>query len=142
VEGNFAQRFTKLSKTYKSMKIGFICPNLPGHINPMTALARQLQARNHEVVFLYSSSANGLPCVPAGKPDDMSANRPEISQLRGLGALTFYCGVAVKQTEMIFQSLPKMVRNTGVEALILDPIQFFVELAAMKLRRYAHEIGN
>jgi hypothetical protein len=72
----------------------------------------------------------------------MSANRPEISQLQGLGALTFYCGVAVKQTEMIFKSLPKMVRNTGVEALILDPIQFFVELAAMKLRRYAHEIGN
>ena len=99
------------------MKIGFICPNLPGHINPMTALARQLQARNHEVVFLYSSSANGLPCVPDGKPDDMSANRPEISQLQGLGALTFYCGVAAKQTEMIFKSLPKMVRNTGVEAL-------------------------
>jgi spore coat polysaccharide biosynthesis predicted glycosyltransferase SpsG len=57
VEGNFAQCFTKLSKTYKLMKIGFICPNFPGHINPMTALARPLQARNHEVVFLYSSSA-------------------------------------------------------------------------------------
>jgi UDP:flavonoid glycosyltransferase YjiC (YdhE family) len=39
------------------MKIGFICPTVPGHLNPMTALARHLQARNHEVVFLYSSSA-------------------------------------------------------------------------------------
>jgi UDP:flavonoid glycosyltransferase YjiC (YdhE family) len=39
------------------MKLGFICLNLPGHLNPMTALARQLQGRNHEVVFLYSSSA-------------------------------------------------------------------------------------
>jgi UDP:flavonoid glycosyltransferase YjiC (YdhE family) len=46
------------------MKLGFICLNLPGHLNPMTALARQLQGRNHEVVFLYSSSANGLPCIP------------------------------------------------------------------------------
>jgi NAD(P)-dependent dehydrogenase (short-subunit alcohol dehydrogenase family) len=46
------------------MKIGFICLNLPGHLNPMTALARQLQGRNHEVVFLYSSSANGLPWSP------------------------------------------------------------------------------
>jgi hypothetical protein len=27
------------------MKLGFICPNLPGHLNPMTALARQLQGR-------------------------------------------------------------------------------------------------
>ena len=25
------------------MKLGFICLNLPGHLNPMTALARQLQ---------------------------------------------------------------------------------------------------
>jgi hypothetical protein len=49
------------------MKIGFICPNLPGHINPLTALARHLQSRNHEVVFLYSPSANGLPCVPGDK---------------------------------------------------------------------------
>jgi zeaxanthin glucosyltransferase len=45
------------------MKIGFICPNLPGHINPMSALARQLQARNHEVVFLDSPNADEhYPC--------------------------------------------------------------------------------
>jgi UDP:flavonoid glycosyltransferase YjiC (YdhE family) len=31
------------------MKLGFICPNVPGHINPMTAQARQLQARSHEL---------------------------------------------------------------------------------------------
>jgi hypothetical protein len=115
------------------MKIGFICPNLPGHINPMTALARHLQARNHEVVFLYSPSANGLPCVPGDKSDDMNANRPEVSKLEGESAVAFYCGVAAKETEMIFKSLPKMVEMTGIEVLILDPIQFFVELAAMKL---------
>jgi integrase len=31
------------------MKLGFICPNVPGHQNPMTALARQLQERQHDV---------------------------------------------------------------------------------------------
>ena len=116
------------------MKIGFICPNLPGHINPMTALARHLQARNHEVVFLYLSSANGLPCVPGDKHDDMNANRPEISQLEGFDALAFYCSLAAKETEMIFKSLPRILETTGVQALVLDPIQFFVQLAAMKLR--------
>jgi hypothetical protein len=45
------------------MKLGFICPNMPGHLNPMTALARQLQERGHDVVFLYSSSASGLHAV-------------------------------------------------------------------------------
>jgi zeaxanthin glucosyltransferase len=116
------------------MKIGFICPNIPGHLNPMTALARHLQVRNHEVVFLYSPSANGLPCVPGHKNDDMNANRPEMSKLEGDSAIAFYCGVAAKETEVIFKSLPKMVETTGIEALIIDPIQFFVELAAMKLR--------
>jgi zeaxanthin glucosyltransferase len=115
------------------MKIGFICPNIPGHLNPMTALAHHLQARNHEVVFLYSPSANGLPCVPGEKDDDMNANRPEMSKLEGQGALAFYCGVAAKETEVIFKSLPKMVETTGIEALIIDPIQFYVELGAMKL---------
>jgi len=116
------------------MKIGFICPNLPGHINPMSGLARHLQARGHDVVFLYSSSANGLPCIPGDKRDDLNANRPEMSQLEGNEALAFYCGVAAKETEAIFKSLPRMLEKTGVEALVLDPIQFFVELAAMKLR--------
>jgi zeaxanthin glucosyltransferase len=134
VQQNPAKRFTEFSKAYKIMKIGFICPNIPGHLNPMTALARHLQARNHEVVFLYSPSANGLPCIPGEKDDDMNANRPEMSKLEGLGAVAFYCGVAAKETEAIFKSLPKMVETTGIEALILDPIQFFVELAAMPSR--------
>ena len=99
----------------------------------MTTLARRLQERNHEVVFLYSPSANGLPCVSGDKDDDMNANRPEMSKLEGVSAIEFYCGVAAKETEAIFKSLPKMLKATGIEGLILDPIQFFVELAAMKL---------
>ena len=64
----------------------------------------------------------------------MNANRPEMSKLEGNEALAFYCGVAAKETEAIFKSLPRILGKTGVEALVLDPIQFFVELAAMKLR--------
>jgi hypothetical protein len=32
------------------MKLGFICLNVPGHLNPMTALARQLQVLTFPVV--------------------------------------------------------------------------------------------
>jgi UDP:flavonoid glycosyltransferase YjiC (YdhE family) len=34
------------------MKIGFISLPVTGHLNPMTALARKLQSRKHEVVFI------------------------------------------------------------------------------------------
>ena len=57
-----------------------------------------------------------------------------MSKLEGDSAIAFYCGVAAKETEAIFKSLPKMVKATEIDALIIDPIQFFVELAAMKLR--------
>src|ERR1700733_10050839 len=34
------------------MKIGFLSLPLSGHINPMTTLARKLQSRGHDVVFI------------------------------------------------------------------------------------------
>jgi zeaxanthin glucosyltransferase len=63
------------------MKLGLICPQAPGHLNPITALARQLQARNHDVVFLYSSGAAGLPFVPGPDKDDIHEAVAELSKL-------------------------------------------------------------
>jgi MGT family glycosyltransferase len=115
------------------MKIGFICLNLPGHLNPMTAVAHQLQTRGHDVVFLYLPNANGFPCIQAEKNDEVNATRPAVSKLAGWEALKFYCGIVAKETEKILQSLPQMVERAGIDALVLDPIQFFAELGAMKL---------
>ena len=115
------------------MKIGFICLNLPGHLNPMTAVAHQLQTRGHEVVFLYLPNANGFPCIPADENDEVSATRPAVSKLAGWEAMEFLSGVVAKGTEKILQSLPQMVERAGIDALVLDPIQFFAELGAIKL---------
>jgi zeaxanthin glucosyltransferase len=122
-----------LRRTYYFMKLGFICLNLPGHLNPMTALARQLEGRHHEVVFLYSSSANGLPCVPGDDRDPINENRPEVSKLQGDDALGFSLGLLVQRTEAMLKSMPAMLEATGVDALIIDPIQFYAELAPMNL---------
>ena len=115
------------------MKLGFICLNLPGHLNPMTALARHLQARDHEVVFLYSSRANGSPCVPGDIRDPFNENRPEVSRLQGEDALAFSVGLVVQRTEAMLESMPGLLETTGVDALIIDPIQFYAELVPMKL---------
>jgi hypothetical protein len=65
------------------MKLGFICLNLPGHLNPMTTLACRLQDRNHRVVFLYSSGAADLPFVPGPEKDHLNESRPDLSKMRG-----------------------------------------------------------
>jgi zeaxanthin glucosyltransferase len=115
------------------MKLGFICLNAVGHINPMTTLARKLQARNHEVVFLYQSEAAGLPCVPGPEHDQFLASRREVSKMQGDDALEFSLGAVMSQTEMILESLPAMVEENGIDALIIDNIQFYAELGAMHL---------
>jgi zeaxanthin glucosyltransferase len=115
------------------MKLGFICLNIPGHLNPMTALARQLQARNHDVVFLYSSGAAGLPFIPANEKDHINEDRPEVSKMQGNDALQFSVRTVLAQTEMILKTLPEIVQANGVDALVLDTVQFYAELGAMKL---------
>lgn len=35
----------------QAMRIGFLTLPFPGHLNPMTALARKLKERGHEIVF-------------------------------------------------------------------------------------------
>jgi UDP:flavonoid glycosyltransferase YjiC (YdhE family) len=61
------------------MKLGFISINVPGHLNPMTALAR-----HHDVVFLYSSGAAGLPFVPSPERDHVSENISGVSKITAI----------------------------------------------------------
>src|SRR6201984_2306710 len=114
------------------MKIGFICPNLPGH----------LQARNHEVVFLYSTEANGLPFVPGPEKDHISESRTEQSKRHGEDALRSGVAQVLAQTEAILKSLPEIVRTNGVDALLLDTVQFYAELGPMRLGMPYVQVSN
>jgi zeaxanthin glucosyltransferase len=115
------------------MKLGFICLNLPGHLNPMTTLARRLQERNHDVVFLYSSGAAGLPFVSGPEKDQIDGRIPDLSKMQGEDALKFGTGVVLAQTETILKSLPDVVQANGVDALVIDTVQLYAELGAMRL---------
>ena len=70
----------------------------------MTALARHLQARNHEVVFLYSSSANGLPYVPGDKDDadkDQLLSLERSGRLKSLDNLDFVRHLSVQKVRRV-----------------------------------------
>jgi len=81
------------------MKIGFISPLVPGHFNPMSAVARQLQSCNHDVVMLSLAlieplaRAANLPFIPFGEneyPDQATAEIvATMSQLKEEEGLQF-----------------------------------------------------
>ena len=101
----------------RSMKPPFIRLNTPGHINPMTTLARQFQARNHEVAFLYHSEAAGLWPILSPENHQLAGRRREVSTTQGDAALEFSPGVLMAQTEMILEPLSES-DGTGKEAPI------------------------
>ena len=103
----------------------------------MTALARQLEGRNHEVIFLYSSDAAGLPVFPdeQNSAEENTTHKAiaEVSRMQGEDALEFGVKTIIGFTESILNSLPTTVAKTGVKALLIDSAHFYVELGAMEL---------
>ena len=80
------------------MKIGFLSMPLTGHLNPMTALARKLQSRGHEVVFIgvpdmepviRAADLDFVPfCENEYPPGSMAKRWGGVAKLHGLDKLT------------------------------------------------------
>jgi zeaxanthin glucosyltransferase len=125
------------------MKIGFISLAVPGHFNPMSALARQLQSRNHDVVMLSIpfmeplARAANLPFIPFGDsefPDQAIAGMVgTMSRLKGEQALQFSVDALAKLAEVQWRELPKLLSANGIDALILDNYNFYGEVVPMYL---------
>jgi zeaxanthin glucosyltransferase len=125
------------------MKIGFISPPAPGHFNPMSAVARELQSRNHDVVMLSLpvgeslARATNLPFVPFGEkelPADRGAEMLEtMSRLKGEEALQFGVNGLAAVSAVKWKTLPKVLSSAGIDALVLDNFDFYGELIPMRL---------
>jgi zeaxanthin glucosyltransferase len=125
------------------MKIGFVSLPVPGHFNPMSAVARQLQSRNRDVVMLSLSfmeplaRAANLPFIPFGEkefPEEASAEIVgAMSQLKGEEALQFGVGAIAKVAEVRWRELPKLLSANGIDALVLDNYDFYGEVVPMYL---------
>jgi zeaxanthin glucosyltransferase len=132
------------------MKIGFISMPLIGHINSMTALARTIQARGHEVVFIgipdvgpYAVAA-GLKFVPYGEeevPAGSSAGAlAPVAKLSGIAATRWTIeGAGRAMFQLASRQLPRVVAEERIEALVIDTIHMYLEVVAIKLGiPYAH----
>src|SRR5258708_17160460 len=106
------------------MKIGFISFAIPGHFNPMSALARQLQSRNHDVVMFSLPvieslvRAADLPLVPFAEKEFPADKAGEIlgtlSRLKGEKGLqiTFNSIAALNQEKG--RTLSTLLSSTGL----------------------------
>jgi zeaxanthin glucosyltransferase len=128
------------------MKIGFISPFVPGHLNPMTTLARQLQSRSHDVVYISSPvveaviRANGLPFVSFGEKESPSvvsetftSRLAQLSKLQGEDATRLVLQIVAARSETMLHSLPTILVEEGIEALVIDTYQFYAELVPLYL---------
>src|SRR5215470_9337078 len=135
------------------MRIGFLSLPVPGHLNPMTALARKLQSRGHDVVFMSLSDvspfveAAGLPFVPCAETAYPAGSLGKLvrrlSELSGEEALHFTVNAMMKgYTTSLFESLPDTLSEAAVDGLVLDQYQPYVELMPMHLGLPFVQVSN
>src|SRR5215813_5945572 len=127
------------------MRIGFLSLPVPGYLNPMTTFPRNLQSRGHDVIFISLTDvapfveAAGLPFVPCSEAAYPAGSLGKLvrrlSELSGEEALHFTVNSMMKgYTASLFESLPDTLSGAGVDGLVLDQYQPYVELVPMHLR--------
>src|SRR5262245_4945809 len=135
------------------MRIGFLSLPVPGHLNPMTALARKLQLRGHEVVFMSlvdvapfveAAGLRFVPCSETAYPaGSLGKLVRRLSELSGEAALHFTVNSMMKgYTASLFESLPDTLSEAGVDGIVLDQYQPYVELIPMHLRMPFVHVSN
>lgn len=114
------------------LRIGLICPELHGHLNPLTSLGTALRRRGHDVAVFGGilarkvASRQGLQCVPLGTTDAL-AERIEQSWT-DLGRMSGFA--SMRQTgkglnlaaQMLVRDLPKALDAFAVDGLLIDQV--------------------
>jgi len=111
---------------------GVICPAVPGHLNPMMSLGRELQKRNHQVTCLQILDVEskvlgeGLEFYPIGQSDaplgSLAETLGELGRLSGLGAGKFTADLLKRQAAIVCREVPNAVRAVGIDALLVDQL--------------------
>jgi len=132
------------------MKIGFLSMPLTGHLHPMTALGRKMQARGHEITFFGLPDAArivhsaGLDFVPFGEEEYPVGTTPamyaRLATLKGEDVARYsFQEMHPQRARITLEQLPERLVRRGVEALVIDTVHFFAELVPMNMGiPYAH----
>lgn len=109
---------------------GVICPEEPGHLNPMLSLAGELRRRGHRVTFyqrLYAerrvlAAGFGFRAFDADDTtaESLAADFRRLGELAGWGAIQFTLAFVRRRAGACVRDVPALVRADGVDALLVD----------------------
>ena len=115
-------------------RLGAFCFPATGHLNPMTALARSLEMRGHEVVVFGIADTEARVRAAGIKFHRIGAKEyprgslrkldERMARLNGLGALRFTLERVRNSARMVLRDGPRAVRAAGIDALLVDEADF------------------
>jgi zeaxanthin glucosyltransferase len=111
---------------------GLICPASTGHLNTMLPLGKELQNRGHRVTLIGGLDAKtktiaaGLEFQAIGESEfplgAMAKSLTELGKLNGLAATKYTVELLKQGTVIVLRDLPKVIKEIGVEALLVDQV--------------------
>ncbi len=110
-----------------------LCPALPGHLNPMIALGRELKQRGHDVTFFQVKDVEdkigkeGLEFKAIGESDyplgSLKQFLKKLGELKGVAAVRYWHEDHQKIAGIVCHDAPKAIKDEGVEALLVDQLE-------------------
>ena len=114
------------------LHLALVCPEVPGHLNPMTTLGRELQRRGHRVTLVARPDARrkaesaGLNFVPVGGEQfpegSEKAAAAALGRLRGLKAMRFTVELLRQGAEVLLKEGPEVARREKFDGMVVDQI--------------------
>jgi MGT family glycosyltransferase len=112
------------------IRFGSLCSPLSGHLNPTIALCHELKARGHEVTLLSTADAQskaneaGINFVAIGElkfpMGSIKKELKRIGEISGFYATIHTLDLYKRLTKVMLAYAPEKIRQTQVDALIID----------------------
>lgn len=114
------------------MHLALICPELHGHLNPMTTLGGELVRGGHRVTLIGTPDARpaavrcGIGFEPIGLPEHQSGFAAEwqakLARMTGFAALRFTGQLLHQQAEIGLRDAGEVLKYTKADAVVVDQV--------------------
>lgn len=112
--------------------LGLICPELSGHLNPMTTLGREFKRRGHRVTVIARPDARaktesaGLEFAGVGEKEfpvgSLVRTTAQLGRLGGFSAIRFTAELLRQAAVTILEQASGAIERAGIDGLLVDQV--------------------